>query len=58
MDALNDPKIKEIVVMSSAQVGKTEILLNIIGFHIDHDPAPILVVQPTLEMAQAFQKTD
>ena len=56
MDAINDPKIKEIVVMSSAQVGKTEILLNIIGFHIDHDPAPILVVQPTLEMAQAFSK--
>ena len=56
MDALNDPKIKEIVVMSSAQVGKTEILLNIIGFHIDHDPAPILVVQPTLEMSQAFSK--
>lgn len=56
MDSINDPNIKEVVVISSAQIGKTEILLNIIGYHIDHDPAPILVVQPTLEMAQAFSK--
>jgi phage terminase large subunit GpA-like protein len=42
--------------MAGAQVGKTEMLLNVIGFHIHHDPSPILLVQPTLEMAQAFSK--
>lgn len=42
--------------MSSAQVGKTELLLNIIGYYIDYDPSPILLLQPTLEMAQAFSK--
>jgi phage terminase large subunit GpA-like protein len=56
MDALNDPATETIVVMSSAQVGKTEILLNIIGYYIDQDPAPILLLQPTLEMAEAFSK--
>ena len=56
MDAISDPKIKDVVVMAGAQVGKTEMLLNCIGFHIGHDPAPILLVQPTLEMAQAFSK--
>ena len=30
MDSINDPNIKEVVVISSAQIGKTEILLNII----------------------------
>ena len=56
MDSVNDPMVEEIVVMSSAQVGKTELILNIIGYYIDYDPAPILVVQPTLEMGQTFSK--
>jgi phage terminase large subunit GpA-like protein len=56
MDAVSDPAVRTLVVMSSAQVGKTEILNNIIGFHIDRDPAPILVLQPTLDMAQAWSK--
>lgn len=56
MDAINDPVVETVVVMTSAQVGKTEILLNIIGYHIDYDPAPIMVMQPTLQMAQAFSK--
>lgn len=56
MDAVSDPTVRQVVVMSAAQVGKTEVLLNMIGFHVDQDPAPILVVQPTLSMAQAFSK--
>ena len=56
MDACSDPTIQEVVVMAGAQLGKTEALLNIIGYHIDNDPSPILVLQPTLEMAQAFSK--
>jgi phage terminase large subunit GpA-like protein len=56
MDAISDPTLRDIVVVAGAQVGKTEMLLNVIGFHVHHDPAPILLVQPTLEMAQAFSK--
>ena len=56
MDAISDPTLRDIVVVAGAQVGKTEMLLNVIGFHIHHDAAPILLVQPTLEMAQAFSK--
>lgn len=56
MDAVNDAKCEEIVIMSSAQIGKTELILNIIGYYIDYDPSPILVLQPTLEMAQTFSK--
>jgi phage terminase large subunit GpA-like protein len=56
MDAISDPRLRDIVVMAGAQVGKTEMLLNVVGFHIHHDPSPILLVQPTLEMAQAFSK--
>jgi phage terminase large subunit GpA-like protein len=56
MDALNDPRIREIVVMKSAQVGATEIIGNVVGYHIDRDPAPILLMQPTLDMAEAWSK--
>lgn len=56
MDAVCDPLVDTVVVMSSAQVGKTEILLNIIGYTIDLDPGPMLLIQPTLEMAEAFSK--
>lgn len=56
MDAVSDPTLVEIWVMKSAQVGWTEILNNVIGFHVDQDPAPILLVQPTLEMAESWSK--
>lgn len=56
MDALNDSAVDEIVVMSSAQVGKTEIILNMLGYYIDYDPSPILIMQPTEGMSQAFSK--
>lgn len=56
MDAIADPGVREVVVMKSAQVGWTEILLNVIGYHVHQDPSPILLVQPTLEMAEAFSK--
>jgi len=52
MDAVNDHRISTIVFMKSAQVGATEILNNIVGYYIDQDPSPTLVLQPTLAMAQ------
>jgi phage terminase large subunit GpA-like protein len=56
MDAINDPLTERVVIMSSAQIGKTEILNNVVGYHIDHDPCPLLVLQPTLEMAETWSK--
>lgn len=56
MDALNDPRTERVVLMTSAQVGKTEILLNAIGYYMDYDPSPIMVLQPTLDMAKTFSK--
>ncbi|TCP30703.1 phage terminase large subunit family protein [Sphingomonas sp. BK235] len=54
MDAVSDPLIEEVVVMKSAQVGWTEIINNIAGYFIDKDPSPIMVMQPTLEMAEGW----
>jgi phage terminase large subunit GpA-like protein len=56
MDAFTDPTIEEIVFMASAQVGKTEALLNALGYFIDQDPSPILFVMPTIEMGEGLAK--
>ena len=56
-DAVTEPGVREIVLMKSAQVGGTDTLLgNVAGYFIAHDPAPILMIHPTLEMAQAYSK--
>lgn len=42
--------------MKSSQVGWTEILNNIVGYIADYNPGPCLLIQPTLDMAQAWSK--
>ena len=54
MKAFSDAKTEKIVCMTSAQVGKTEILNNICGFFLVHDPCPLLILLPTLELARAW----
>ncbi|MGE0768051.1 MAG: phage terminase large subunit family protein [Hyphomicrobiaceae bacterium] len=56
MDAISDPAVESVVVMSSSQTGKTEVLLNTVAFHIDQDPAPVMVVMPTERDAETWSK--
>ncbi|MBK7251938.1 MAG: phage terminase large subunit family protein [Gammaproteobacteria bacterium] len=56
MDSLNDPATEQVWFQKSAQVGATEALNNLVGFFMSQDPAPLLVVQPTVEMAETWSK--
>lgn len=56
MNAISEIMTERVIVMTAAQVGKTEILLNTIGYFIDQEPGPILCLNPTLEMGEAFSK--
>jgi phage terminase large subunit GpA-like protein len=57
MDAVSDREVNEVTFMASSQVAKTELILNVLGYYIDHDPAPMLIVQPTQKpMAESFSK--
>lgn len=56
MNAISDPRWQTIVLMWSSQVGKTEVELNAVGYYTDHEPSPMMYVQPTLIMAQDFSK--
>lgn len=56
MDAFTDPKVRRIVLVSSSQVGKSEVLNNVIGYIIDEDPGSILFVQPKDTTAQEYSR--
>lgn len=45
-----------VVLMWASQVGKTEMLLNKVAETVSENPGPMLVVQPTLSMAETFSK--
>ena len=56
-ELMNAVKSSErVVIMTAAQVGKSELLLNVIGYFVDKDPSPILLLQPTLQMGEDFSK--
>jgi phage terminase large subunit GpA-like protein len=57
MNAVQEEGVTSVTMMTSAQIGKTEVLLNILGYHIHLDPSPMLFLQPTLDMAEAVSKT-
>jgi phage terminase large subunit GpA-like protein len=57
MEDVTDPDVRAIVLMWASQVGgKTEVINNAIGYFIDSDPSPILMLQPTVEMAESWSK--
>jgi phage terminase large subunit GpA-like protein len=55
MNAISDPGTPRVCVMKASQMGVTDCaILNMIGYHIHLDQCPILAVQPTTELAEAF----
>jgi phage terminase large subunit GpA-like protein len=56
LDAMSDPSANTVVVMASAQVGKSEAELITIGYFASQDPSSILTVLPTVDMAKDWSK--
>lgn len=55
MDACTDKRIREVIAMKAAQVAFTDgVINNLVGYHIDQDPAPIMVVQISIDEAQKW----
>lgn len=58
MDAVTDPSVKRVVVMKSARCGYTKVMDHVVGYYIHQDPGPILVVQPRVEDAEDYSRTE
>jgi len=57
MDCLADTStIREVTLRKSTQVGGTEVGINWVGYIIDHIPAPVMYVMPTIDMATKWSK--
>ncbi len=56
MDVIGDRHVETVVVQASSQVGKTEVINNVVGYTMHLDPGPMLLIAPTLEMAGALSK--
>lgn len=56
MDEITNPLVEEVTFMSSSQVAKTELINNTVGYFVDQDPCPILVIQPILDLAETWSK--
>ena len=56
MDTMTNSDTEITVMMCSSQVGKSELLLNIMGYYSDQEPTSQLMLQPTVEAAEAFSK--
>jgi phage terminase large subunit GpA-like protein len=57
MDLLSPSSlIEEVVLMFPAQVGKSEAGNNFIGHSVDVDPCPVMIVQPTIDLAKRYSR--
>ena len=54
MDTVLDPIFHTTVWVSGTQLGKTEVLNNTIGYFSHQDPCPMLLIQPTTDMARVY----
>ena len=52
MDAFNDLHIRDITFVAGTQLGKTVMEQNMIGYAIDQEPGPMLIVYPTDKLAE------
>lgn len=57
MNAFTNYGIWKVVVMSCSQIGKSDIMNNVIGRYAHLAPAPIMMIQPTIELAQDYSKS-
>ncbi len=56
MDCLSSTsRVADICVMKSSQVGVTEATVNFIGYTMEHAPAPMMVLMPTLDSRDAWK---
>jgi phage terminase large subunit GpA-like protein len=54
--AAADFRFRRVIMVMGSQLGKTEALLNLIGWRLDDDPVPILYVSPTQRQAESISR--
>lgn len=58
MDAFNDPRVRKVVMMTSARVGKTSLIENVAGYLMANDPTPMGIYFPSDGDAEDFSTSN
>lgn len=57
MDTISGREYQDITILKCSQSGGTEVLNNAVGYYIDQEPSPMLMIQPNVKpMAEAWSK--
>lgn len=57
MDCLTpDSPYQQVVLMFGSQIVKTETIINFLGYIVDRDPGPVLIVEPRETDAKSFSR--
>ena len=56
MESFTDQNVRETVLCIASQVGKTELMNNVVGYFIHADPSPMLIKYPTLDAGKGWSK--
>lgn len=56
MDVLKDYEVEEAAFVKPTQIGGTESLQNMLGYVIDNDPAPTMIIYPTDKLAESVSE--
>lgn len=55
-DLSTHSRVEEVVLMWGAQTGKTRVGSNWLGYLVDTNPGPVMIVQPTIDMAKRYSR--
>lgn len=56
LDAITDPRYPFVTLQKSKRVGFTQIVTFALGYYIQQDPSPLMLVQPTIDDAKGYSK--
>lgn len=55
-EGFTDPSVEETIILWAVQTGKTQMILNAVGYFMDNEPCNILVMYPTIDSGKKFSR--
>lgn len=57
LNSITRPGVRSVSLMFSAQLAKSDILLNTLGYFLSENPTSVILAQPSEKMAEDFSRT-
>lgn len=57
LNSITRPGVRSVSLMFSAQLAKSDILLNTLGYSLSENPTSVILAQPSEKMAEDFSRT-